>query len=67
MTRTKIQTKNGIRFQYPYDEFWQMVADSKAKVICNSDAHNPKNVIADARLAREYAKRFGITPLESIF
>jgi histidinol-phosphatase (PHP family) len=44
-----------------------MVADSKAKVICNSDAHNPKNVIADARLAREYAKRFGITPLESIF
>lgn len=67
MTRIKNQTKNGIRFQYPYDEFWQMVAESKAKVICNSDAHNPKNVIADARLAREYAKKFGITPIESIF
>ena len=44
-----------------------MVADSKAKVICNSDAHAPKNVIADAVLAREYAKKFGITPIESIF
>jgi Histidinol phosphatase and related hydrolases of the PHP family len=65
MSRTPNKTKHGIRYQYPYDEFWQMAAARGVQVICNADAHTPADVIAGARRAREYASGLGITPIES--
>lgn len=52
---------------YPHNNFWEMVAKTGAKVICNSDAHQSENTITHAQLARDYAKKFGLTPIESIF
>lgn len=65
MSRTPNKTKLGLRYQYPYEEFWQLVAERGAKVICNSDAHAPADVITAARHAREFAAEFGIRPVES--
>lgn len=56
------ETSRGLRFQYPYREFWEMVAEREAKVICNSDAHKPELVIENARHAREFAIEIGIKP-----
>jgi histidinol-phosphatase (PHP family) len=67
MGRPQNKTTHGLRYQYPYDEFWQQVSERGAKVICNADAHAPANVIAAAEKAREYAARFNIIPIESPF
>ena len=61
------ETSRGIRYGYPYHEFWELVALSGAKVICNSDAHTPGDVIKNAWKAREFASKYGITPIETIF
>jgi histidinol-phosphatase (PHP family) len=65
MARIPNRTKRGMRYQYPYDEFWQMAAERGAKVLCNADAHDPENVITAARKARAFAAGFGIVPVES--
>lgn len=63
-SREPNNTANGMRYPYPYVEFWEMVADSKARVICNSDAHESQTVILNAWKARDFAGRFGIIPQE---
>ena len=50
--------------RYPYCEFWEMVSRSNARVICNSDAHHPSDVIFNAWKARDFASRFCLTPIE---
>lgn len=67
MNKGIIQTSRGVRYGYPYYEFWQMVQSSQARVICNSDAHDPDSVIANAVRAGEFAKDLGIIPIETIF
>lgn len=66
-TRTPNETSRGMRYMYPYVEFWEMVAaNGKAKVICNSDAHDPLDVIMNAWRARDFASRFGLTPIDKL-
>ena len=67
MSRPQNMTSGGLRYQYPYDEFWRMAASRSVKVICNADAHDPANVIKGAADAREYAAKLGITPLDTLF
>lgn len=62
-----VETSKGPRLGYPYHEFWEMVASSGARVICDSDAHNPNDVIAHALNSRNFAKKYGIVPIETIF
>lgn len=57
-------TSRGIRQVYPYVEFWELAAASSAKIICNSDAHFPNDVIFNAWRARDFAGRFGIDIFE---
>lgn len=52
---------------YPHNRFWELVATSGARVICNSDAHQSENTIVHAQLAREYGAKFGLVPVEGIF
>jgi histidinol-phosphatase (PHP family) len=52
---------------YPHNRFWELVATSGARVICNSDAHQSENTIAHAQLARDYVAQFGLEPIASIF
>ena len=56
------ETSRGMRFQYPYKEFWEIVAERGLPVICNSDAHSPEHVIKNAANARRYALEVGIKP-----
>ena len=66
MSRAPNETSRGMRYQYPYVEFWEMVAETGARVICNSDAHDPHDVIMNAWKARDFALRFGLHPLETL-
>ena len=54
------ETSRGIRQAYPYVEFWELAASTNVKIICNSDAHFPNDVIFNAWRARDFAGRFGI-------
>ena len=60
-------TERGMRYPYPVVEFWEMVAQSSAGVVCNSDAHRPEDVIMNAWRSRDFSSRFGLDPLDSIF
>lgn len=62
MIKSVNETSKGVRFQYPYREFWEMAADYGAKVICSSDAHKPEFVIKNAVHARDFAIEIGIKP-----
>lgn len=66
MSREPNETSKGIRFQYPYLEFWQMASETDVKIICNSDAHDPEDVIKNARKARNFAKDLNLYPLNSL-
>ncbi|MCR5723564.1 MAG: histidinol-phosphatase [Treponema sp.] len=66
MHKPMCRTETGMRYAYPVDEFWQMAAQAGVRVICNADAHDPSDVIAYAHDSREYAKRFGIVPIETL-
>lgn len=65
-SRTPNETSRGMRYQYPYVEFWEMVAETKVPVICSSDAHDPLDVIMNAWKSRDFASRFGIQVLDKI-
>ncbi len=67
ISRAPNSTNKGMRYQYPYLEFWELAAQTKVKVICNSDAHNPEDVIFNAWKTRDFAKRLNFTPIETIF
>jgi len=66
ISRPPLKTKKGIRNQYPYAEFWEMVSKTTVPVICNADAHDPIDVIFNAQKARDFAGRFGIKPLDTL-
>lgn len=59
-------TNFGMRYPYPFVEFWELAAAAGVRVICNSDAHRPGDVILNAWRARDFAGRFSITPLETL-
>lgn len=65
-SRKANNTKNGMRYQYPVVEFWELAAQEGVKVICNADAHSPEDVIFNAWKARDFAGRFNIKPLENL-
>lgn len=67
IVRAPNSTGRGMRYGYPYVEFWEMVAaEPRAKVICNSDAHDPQDVLMNAWRSRDFAGRFGLTPLDKL-
>lgn len=67
VSRNPFNTKNGMRYQYPFVEFWEMVSQTTARVICNSDAHKPEDIMLNAWKARDFSSRFGFEPIDSIF
>ncbi len=70
MSRPEHKTARGTRFQYPYREFWEIVAERGLRVICNSDAHDPVDVIKGVLSSRQFAAAIGIKSeniVENIF
>jgi len=39
-----IQTERGLRPPYPLDDFWEMAASYRIRVVVNSDAHRPQDL-----------------------
>ena len=55
-----MKTEKGLRYQYPFDEFWFLAKEKGARIIANSDAHQPMDVILGAKKAKEFATNLGI-------
>ena len=70
LIKDQFETSRGLRYYYPYTEFWQLVAERGLPVICNSDAHDPEFVIENVAKARRFALSCGIKEesiIEDIF
>lgn len=65
LLRTKILGDTGYRSPYPVKEFWEMASDAGARIICNSDAHQPGEVVVGARRAKEFASGIGVTVIDT--
>lgn len=59
--RPLMQTSKGLRHPYPIKEFWEEAGKRGATIICNSDAHNPNQVIDFALKAHAFANELGLT------
>lgn len=59
--RGKINTDGHERYRYPWEPFWELVAESKAKVIISSDAHQPSHLLLKYDECEELAKRLGLS------
>lgn len=60
LSRAPIAGDNGLRAPYPVREFWEMAAEEGAVILCNSDAHQVRDVLEPARNARVFAEEAGI-------
>ena len=45
--KPEMQTSLGKRNQYPWLPFWEIASDYNIRVVCNSDAHQPKHALAN--------------------
>ncbi|MGK0288756.1 MAG: histidinol-phosphatase (PHP family) [bacterium] len=59
-------TKSGTRYPYPWKTFWEMAGDYDIQVICNSDAHEPENVLANLEDCYQIADDCNLTTIELI-
>ena len=55
-----INSSEGLRPPYPWRPFWELAAEYKIKVICNSDCHYPNEVVAGISENLELANRLGL-------
>lgn len=58
LRKRKIITSQGERCVYPWLPFWELAAEYNVKVVANSDAHKPEDIIANIDEALEIARRF---------
>ncbi len=66
ITRAPNNTRHGMRYPYPYIEFWDMVKEKgNIRIICNSDSHKPEDVLMNAWRARNFASGFGFEVMNS--
>jgi histidinol-phosphatase (PHP family) len=59
-------TSVGRRPPYPWRPFWEIAAEYKIRVICNSDAHHPADVAANLEDAHQLAQEFGLSVVEEL-
>lgn len=55
-----MQTPQGERPMYPWEPFWEIVADVGASAIINSDAHHPREIVGAVDQARQLAVHTGV-------
>ncbi len=60
---------DGLRPMYPWPPFWELAAEYRVRVLVNSDAHRPQDIVADIGEGRSIAERYGLTlaRIESLF
>ncbi len=60
-------TKEGKRHPYPWPPVWEMAADYRIKVICTSDAHHPRDVLANIDEGLAFAKTLHLETIDIPF
>jgi histidinol-phosphatase (PHP family) len=56
-----IDTPEGCRPMYPWERFWELAGEYGVRVVVNSDAHRPEDVVAGIRETTAIAERYGLT------
>lgn len=62
--KPKAKLASGARPGYPHINFWELATDYDIQIICNSDAHNPQDIIAGIADAQALAEKFGLHQVE---
>lgn len=65
LLRPEILGDSGYRSPYPVREFWEMASDVGARIVCNSDAHQPSEVVIGARRAKDFAASIGVSVIDT--
>ncbi len=65
LSKSKIKYNNGVRYQYPIKEFWQLAKEYNVKVIVGVDAHDPENM-RNLEQGIEFAKEVGIEVMDHL-
>ena len=58
--RGKFKIDGQDRYRYPWEPFWELAAENKAKVVISSDAHHPSHLLLEYNECEELAKRLGL-------
>ena len=56
-----------MRYQYPWKPFWEIAGEYGAKVLCNSDAHTPAELLGKVDACYEFAKELGLNVINDSF
>ncbi len=64
--KKKINNGNEWINPYPRTEFWQIASSFKIKVICNSDAHTPKDIYASIDTANNFAEEHSLAVISDL-
>ncbi|OJF77159.1 MAG: hypothetical protein BKP49_03220 [Treponema sp. CETP13] len=67
MNRPQKMTKNGLRYQYPFLEFWELAKSKGATFMANADAHAPERLLSNTKQARGFATELGIECIQNPF
>jgi len=51
---------DGLRYQYPLEDFWAMASKYDVEVLVNSDAHTPGDIINSMKEGHEIAERYNL-------
>jgi histidinol-phosphatase (PHP family) len=54
------ETPQGRRRPYPYRPFWELAADYDVTIVCNSDAHQPGDIVAQLDQVWKIAVEIGL-------
>ena len=61
LNKPKINTKSGMRYQYPLIDFWELSKNYDIKIVANSDAHRPQDVKKQVDDAHLFARELDLT------
>ncbi len=64
MRKSKIMTRTGERWRYPWLAFWDMAAGFDIRILANSDAHEPENVAGNIEDCLALAEDRGLRPIK---
>jgi histidinol-phosphatase (PHP family) len=58
--KRRVRSAAGPRFMYPWEPFWELAAEYDIDVVVSSDAHRPRNIVAETDLCLDIADRCGL-------
>lgn len=67
MRKKPVLTWRGPRPGYPRWPFWELAAEYPVRVVVNSDAHRPRDIVAGMRACRRRAEKLGLREAQFAF